>query len=131
MLLIPIAMLLAAQRGGNIRIEVLLWHGAFVDCPDEYNRTPLLCASQMGQLDIVRLLLERGANANARDASHTMPLPEASQHGYLDINIAGIAIWGTQSCTATNGTGCCRQQSGHLELDGITRSFWMRLPQCR
>jgi len=53
---------LAAQRGDEDMVNLLLAHGADLELPGRYGYTPLLIATQAGHVEVVRLLLEKGAN---------------------------------------------------------------------
>ncbi|KAN0141591.1 hypothetical protein V8E53_000053 [Lactarius tabidus] len=49
-------------------VQLLLRHGADINAPGLWGRTPLLFASVRGHLEVVRWLLEHGADVNAKDA---------------------------------------------------------------
>ncbi|MEO9322292.1 ankyrin repeat domain-containing protein [Nocardioides sp. C4-1] len=62
----------------------LLDHGAGVDVPDRFDKTPLVSrVEHAGSLDVVRLLLERGADPDRRGRS-TSPLIRAAVRFNLD-----------------------------------------------
>ena len=57
----------AAVMGWTAAIDLLLDHGASIDCVDDQNATPLFRAADFGQVDVVRQLIQRGINVNAKD----------------------------------------------------------------
>ncbi|KAI0150036.1 ankyrin repeat-containing domain protein [Hypoxylon sp. NC0597] len=62
-------------------IEVLLNHGADLDCRDVNGTTPLMIASQQGHLDLVKTPLDAGADPNALDyfSNNTLILSEEAR----------------------------------------------------
>ncbi len=60
---------LAAYRGANKVVEVLLLRSAKVDVSDRNGSTALMYAASGGHDEIVRLLLRKGADMNAVDKS--------------------------------------------------------------
>lgn len=66
---------------GSIDVEAARWlldHGAEVDAPDSFDKTPLAARVEWtGSLDVVRLLLERGADPDRRGRSSS-PLLRAA-----------------------------------------------------
>ena len=58
----------AASRMNRLKVvQDLLRHGADVNAPGMWERSPLLFASVQGHLEVVRWLLEHGADVNAKD----------------------------------------------------------------
>ena len=58
----------AASAKGHLKVvQSLLRHGADVNSPGLWGRTPLLFASYRGHLEVVQWLLEHGADVNAKD----------------------------------------------------------------
>ena len=58
----------AASRKNRLKVvQYLLRHGADVNAPGMWERSPLLFASVMGHLEVVRCLLEYEADVNAKD----------------------------------------------------------------
>jgi len=62
-------------------VEVLLSHGANVNCKGDKGETPLYEAVQRGQHTTVEVLLNHGANVNCKDDKENTPLHEAAQYG--------------------------------------------------
>ena len=60
-----------ASRGRNPKdgsvVRLLLEHGADMNVPDYYGRTPLHSASYFGALEVVRMLLEHGADVEVKN----------------------------------------------------------------
>ncbi|XP_071099325.1 ankyrin repeat and KH domain-containing protein 1-like [Haliotis cracherodii] len=78
--------LLAACRGGNVRIvNLLLKHGAKVDACDINKNTPLHLACERGFTNVVRMLMSHHADPNALNAKEETPLLLASRTGYVRI----------------------------------------------
>ena len=57
----------ASDRNHLKVVQSLLRHGADVNAPGLWGRTPLLFATEKGHLEVVRWLLEHGAEVNAED----------------------------------------------------------------
>ena len=67
-------------------VQQLLKHGADVNSPGLWGRTPLLFASFSGSLEVVRWLLEHGADVNAKDmCDHQTSLHLAASCGHIEI----------------------------------------------
>jgi len=60
-------------------VEVLLSHGANVNCKGDKGETPLHEAVQRGQRTTVEVLLSHGANVNCKDDKGNTPLHEAAR----------------------------------------------------
>ena len=76
-----IAPLLAALYKSHFRVADLLYsHGAVVDVPVQFARTPLHTASMYGRVDIMRWLLNHGADANAQKGDRWTPLHLAAHN---------------------------------------------------
>ena len=77
----------AASRMNRLKVvQSLLGHGADVNAPGMWGRTPLLFASVKGHLEVVRCLLEHGADVNAKDQDDdTTSLHLAAQNGKTEV----------------------------------------------
>jgi len=71
---------LAAGRGHEGVVRVLIDKGADKESRDSYSRTPLFCYAS-----VVRLLLNNGANPESKDASGWTPLSWASENGHESV----------------------------------------------
>jgi ankyrin repeat protein len=72
---------MAATNGDEDVAEALLEHGAEVNLPDRYGRTPLWSASLLGWTYMAELLLERGAQVNVPDIKGVTPFACAKDEG--------------------------------------------------
>lgn len=75
---------LAAYKGNVEAVEVLIKHGANVNCIDvdsqfglSSQRTPLHVSAQYGTWEVAQILLENGADINAKNRSGFTPLDVA------------------------------------------------------
>ena len=77
----------AASRMNRLKvIQSLLGHGADVNSPGMWGRTPLLFASECGSLEAARWLLEHGADVNAKDAHDDWTsLHLAARAGHFEV----------------------------------------------
>jgi ankyrin repeat protein len=77
----------AASRMNCLKVvQSLLRHGADVNAPGMWGRTPLLFASYWGHLEVVRWLLEHGADTNAKDKDDDWTsLHLAAYEGHFEI----------------------------------------------
>lgn len=75
---------LAAYRGTNEYIQLLLHHTINPNIKDNYGRTPLHQACQANKANLVKLLLEAGADVNIRDTFGFTPLHFAAQQQQTD-----------------------------------------------
>ncbi|KAL5471543.1 hypothetical protein EMCRGX_G029667 [Ephydatia muelleri] len=99
----------AVQKGDHELIRgILQMCPHYVDVPNIYGSSPLMCASQLGKTSIVELLLQHGADV------HTMySLMEACYHGNVDSAIALVV--GGASWLTTDHSG---MSSLHWAVDG-------------
>ena len=76
----------AASRMNRLNaVQSLLRHGADVNAPGLWGRTPLLFASYWGRLEVARWLIEHGADVNAKDkGDHETSLHIAAYHRYFE-----------------------------------------------
>lgn len=70
------AMSLAAVRGYEPIVKLLIEGGADLEAKDESSRTPLHHAAMYGHEAVVKLLLERGAKVDAEEYDGWMPLSQ-------------------------------------------------------
>lgn len=77
----------AAVKGDASVVELLLDHGADVECvDDDEGRTPLYCAAIGGHEGAVRLLLDRGADPNAKESCWGIsPIASAASEGHEGV----------------------------------------------
>jgi ankyrin repeat protein len=78
-----LSLLLAAIGAQDFALaDLLVEHGANVECFDKARKTPLLWSAYYGQLDLLKKLLLHGANLNAQDAlgQNALTLAEKGQH---------------------------------------------------
>ena len=78
------ALLLAVRARGVADVQGLLRQGAFVDCRDGQNNTPLSLAAHRGHSQLVQLLIAHGADVRARNANGFTPLHEAARNNHAD-----------------------------------------------
>lgn len=72
----------AARAGHEKCVEVLLEHGAEVDCKTKTGYTPLMLAAEKGHKKTFRSLLEYGASRSATNESGDNAWKIARQHGH-------------------------------------------------
>ena len=77
----------AASRMNRLNVvQCLLRHGADVNAPGLWGRTPLLFASYWGRLEVVRWLIEHGADVNAKTSDdQETSLHLAATRGHFEI----------------------------------------------
>ena len=71
----------ASRRDNSDDVQLLLDHGADVDCTDDTDRTPLRLASAHGCVRAMQKLPEYGADVNNHMRHGWTPLHRASAHG--------------------------------------------------
>lgn len=75
-----------AQKGNIQKAELLVRHGAEINCiEEEYQSTPLGMAVRWGHIEMVKYLLQQGANPNKAGASWATPLAWAKKKGFVEI----------------------------------------------
>ena len=79
-------LLVAALRGHDDAVKVLLENGADVGLTDITNSSALHVAAGYGRLKIVRMLLEAKVDVNGRDAGGSTPLHVAAQQGQSEVS---------------------------------------------
>jgi ankyrin repeat protein len=65
--------------------ELLISKGAYVDEPNESDKTALMLAAYSGRLDIVELLREHGAKYTSQDKGASTPLHYAVDGSNKDV----------------------------------------------
>jgi ankyrin repeat protein len=73
--------LTAVYKGAIKTVELLLDHGANVNCPNSDGWCPLMVAAQKSDCGMINLLLSRGAAVNAENKGGATALFIASHHG--------------------------------------------------
>lgn len=63
-------------------VDILVHHGADVNCVNVFSRTPLLAAARRGHLAIVNVLLRHVANINIRDVDGRLPIDFAIEESH-------------------------------------------------
>ena len=79
------ALFLAAERGSEAAVRLLLGAGARVDAKNTANSTPMHRAAQEGHLKVVKMLMEAGANPLAKKRRDITPLHLALENEHLDV----------------------------------------------
>ncbi|XP_051506550.1 ankyrin repeat and SOCS box protein 12b [Myxocyprinus asiaticus] len=110
---IPVTPLRTAAAQGHLRcLELLLVHGAEVDCLDVKAQTPLFTAVSAKHLDCVVALLKAGANPNGSPYNNCSPVLTAAREGDVDIlrellqHGAEVDVKTKMPDWATNSTSC-------------------------
>jgi ankyrin repeat protein len=70
----PAVLAIAAARGRDDVIGMLLDAGAHIDATDAFHTTALMSAAEMGRTESVQLLLSRGARVDAMDSDNRTAL---------------------------------------------------------
>ncbi len=86
-------LVLAAERGDLVAMEILLRRGVDPDSGTFYGITPLMYASEKGNADAVLMLLEHGADPNIIPEFGPNALISSSKIGSLDVS-AILLDWG-------------------------------------
>uniref|UniRef100_A0A667X467 Ankyrin repeat and SOCS box protein 12 n=2 Tax=Myripristis murdjan TaxID=586833 RepID=A0A667X467_9TELE len=83
---IPVTPLRTAAALGHLRcLELLLEHGAEIDCLDVKAQTPLFTAVSGKHLDCVVALLKAGADPNGSQYNNCSPVLTAAREGDVDV----------------------------------------------
>lgn len=75
----------AAVRGDNLAIKILLENGADINIKGEHGYTPLHSAVEQEHSDTVKLLLKLGADKTIKNDNGITPLDLAAIFEYKDI----------------------------------------------
>lgn len=79
------ALTMAASRGYQDIVQLLLDVGADVNSKDRFGATALMVAAREWRTEAVKILLAAGADLNVQDAIGETALMKAARHGYQDI----------------------------------------------
>lgn len=116
----------AVSRGHLSCLQLLLTHGAVVDCVDVKAQTPLFAAVRGKYLDCVLALLRAGADPNGSSANNCSPvltaaregdvviLKELLEHGAEVNSRSKVLLW-TSSARVSSGPLYLAAVYGHME----------------
>ena len=76
---------LAALRGQDKIVTILLNKGADINAADSAGQTPLHCAIQGGKMEVINHLISRGADVSLKDANGLSVLHAAVNSGLEDV----------------------------------------------
>ena len=79
-------LIVAALRGHDDAVKLLLENGADVGLTDTTKSSALHAAAGYGRLKMVRMLLEAKADVNGRDAGGSTPMHVAAQSGQCEVS---------------------------------------------
>ncbi|XP_034717276.1 ankyrin repeat and SOCS box protein 12-like isoform X2 [Etheostoma cragini] len=116
----------AVSKGHLSCLQVLLGHGALVDCVDVKAQTPLFAAVRGKYLDCVLALLGAGANPNGNSSNNCSPVLTAAREGNAQIlkellrhgaevnSRSKVLLW-TSSARVSSGPLYLAAVYGHME----------------
>lgn len=116
----------AVSKGHLSCLQVLLAHGALIDCADVKAQTPLFAAVRGKYLDCVLTLLRAGANPNGNSSNNCSPVLTASREGDVEILMellkhgaevntrSKVSLW-TSSARVSSGPLYLAAVYGHME----------------
>uniref|UniRef100_A0A3Q3VTT3 SOCS box domain-containing protein n=1 Tax=Mola mola TaxID=94237 RepID=A0A3Q3VTT3_MOLML len=116
----------AVSKGHLNCLQVLLAHGALVDCVDVKAQTPLFAAVRGKYLECVLALLRAGANPNGSSSNNCSPVLTAAREGDVEIlkellkhgaevnSRSKVLLW-TCSARVTSGPLYLAAVYGHME----------------
>ena len=81
---------MAAMKGQNKILEILISKGGDINAHDTTGRTPLHCAIEGERMDTVTLLVNKGADVTKLDSKGTSPLHAAVSKGMEDAVVLFI-----------------------------------------
>ena len=133
--------MVAAERGYDNSVELLLKMGADVNNKSMSNETGLHCAAQSGHEKCVSLLINAGANVNVRDCNGITPLMIAALNGHdkcvsilvkarADVNMRSLDRFTPLMGAARNDHDACVDvliNAGadvNARADGFTAYHW-------
>jgi ankyrin repeat protein len=107
-------LLLAAERGDEKMVRLLLERGVDIDTKDSKGRTALILAAARGDEEIVGLLVDKAANPNVQDEYNWSALQHAVWRGHsavvglllkerADLNVQDEHIWASLYLGAERG----------------------------
>lgn len=111
----------AVSRGHLGCLQVLLGHGALVDCVDVKAQTPLFAAVRGKYLDCVLTLLRAGADPNGNPSNNCSPVLSAAREGDVEI-LRQLLIHGAEVNSRSKvllWTCSARVSSGPLYLAAV------------
>jgi len=76
---------IAASRGNQAMVRLLVHTGAAVDTPDKYGSTPLLMVCRTGNLELAKILVDAGAEVSAANKQGDTPLLAALMAGNVEL----------------------------------------------
>ena len=94
---------IAASRGGEDFVDLLLRHEAKIDAIDKFGNTPMYYAAAGGHVGVVEILLEGGAKVNLQNRRGLTALMIAASEGQLDTVQALIDAKADTSLTDFTG----------------------------
>lgn len=97
------ALYIACETGSVELAKLLIDHGADVNLPVSWQRTPLFAANKGGYADIVKLLLDNGADPNQLAKSQT-PLHVAAENGCLQCIVHLVDAGADVNALTSNGS---------------------------
>lgn len=109
---------LAAERGHEPIVKILLHHGARVSTTTNSGSTPLILSAQHGYLAVVRALMDSGARLDARDVEGVTALHAAASDGHLPV-VQALSKAGADPDTCSNLGGTPLYDatfSGHIDV---------------
>ncbi|KAM4624624.1 ankyrin repeat and SOCS box protein 12-like [Polymixia lowei] len=117
---------MAASKGHLRCLQVLLAHGAEIDCVDVKAQTPLFTAVCGKYLDCVLVLLRAGANPNGSSSNNCSPVLTAAREGDVEIlrellkhgaevnSRSKVLLW-TSGASVSSGPLYLSAVYGHME----------------
>lgn len=75
----------AADKGSETGVKILIENGANIEISDKQGRTPLYTACDSNQINVVKLLIKKGANVNKCDNEGRSPILMAAGQGHNSI----------------------------------------------
>ncbi|WP_198327509.1 ankyrin repeat domain-containing protein [Mesorhizobium sp. WSM1497] len=119
-----------ASEAGNVELAALLIrHGADVNLPVSWQRTPLYAANKGGHADIVKLLLDNGADPNRVTKAQT-PLHVAAENGCLPCVVHLVEVGADVNALTSNGSPPLHlaKVAGHEDVAAYLRSHGAAKP---